>query len=94
MLIRFILVVGLWVGLQNSLAGGGSFVTLRPDACVSSRRPRLWAVVFRELTWLTDSGSLNGPVLRSRVDCCQLAAVPDEAHRVVAVSGDALVSSG
>jgi uncharacterized protein len=28
MLIGFLLVVGLWAVLQNTLAGGGSFVTL------------------------------------------------------------------
>lgn len=28
MLLALILVAGLWAGLQNALAGGGSFVTL------------------------------------------------------------------
>ena len=38
MLIGFILVAGLWAGLQNALAGGGSFVTL-PVLILSGMTP-------------------------------------------------------
>ncbi len=38
MLIAFIFIAGIWAGLQNSLAGGGSFVTL-PMLIVSGMSP-------------------------------------------------------
>ncbi|HEX7649275.1 MAG TPA: TSUP family transporter, partial [Noviherbaspirillum sp.] len=38
MLLALILLAGLWAGLQNSLAGGGSFVTL-PALIVSGMSP-------------------------------------------------------
>ena len=38
MLIVFILVVGVWAGLQNTLAGGGSFITL-PALILSGMTP-------------------------------------------------------
>ena len=38
MLLLLVLVAGLWAGLQNSLAGGGSFITL-PALIVSSMSP-------------------------------------------------------
>lgn len=38
MLLGFILIAGLWAGLQNSLAGGGSFVTL-PALILSGMTP-------------------------------------------------------
>jgi uncharacterized membrane protein YfcA len=38
MLIGFIIIAGLWAGLQNSLAGGGSFVTL-PVLILSGMTP-------------------------------------------------------
>lgn len=38
MLIAFIVVAGLWAGLQNSLAGGGSFITL-PVLIMSGMTP-------------------------------------------------------